>query len=55
MTHHQPLGETKAIVDVSSYGLGGILTQKQLTTNFRPIVYASRVLTPTEQRYSQTE
>ena len=55
MVYYRPLAETKIIVNASPYGLGAILTQTQPSGEFRPIVYASRVLTTTEQRYSQTE
>ena len=41
---------TELIVDASPTGLGAILTQ-----NGKVICYASRALTPTEQRYSQTD
>ena len=45
---------TQVIADASPVGLGGILIQIQ---NEQPVVisYASRSLTPVEQRYSQTE
>ena len=40
---------------VSSYRLGAVLRQKQSDGNLRPVAYASRSLTTTEQRYAQIE
>ena len=37
------------------YGLGAVLIQKQFDESQRAVVYASRALTPTEQRYAQIE
>ena len=45
--------ETLVSADASSYGLGAVLTQKQSDGSHRPVVYASRALTPTEQRYAR--
>ena len=47
--------ETKVIVDASSIGLGATLSQKQKSGEFTPVVYASKTLNPTEQRYSKIE
>ena len=47
--------KTELIVDASPIGLGGILTQRDTENRTRIIEYASRPLTETEQRYSQTE
>ena len=43
------------IVSASSYGLGAVLTEKQPDGSCRPVVYASRSLTSTEQCYAQIE
>ena len=41
--------------DASSFGVGGVLSQKQLDGSWKPIAFASRALTTTEQRYAQIE
>ena len=46
---------TKIVVDASNVGLGAVLFQEQEDKNFYPVMYASRSLTETESRYSQTE
>lgn len=50
-----PKLQTELIVDASPIGLGAILCQ--IGKENKPVVvaYASKALTPTEQRYSQTE
>ena len=45
---------TQVIADASPVGLGAVLTQKH-GDDYRVICYASRSLTDTEKRYSQTE
>ena len=40
--------------DASSYGIGGVLLQKR-DGDWRPVAYASRSLTKTEQGYAQIE
>ena len=57
MSYFDIRNETQLIVDASPVGLSAILTQRPLGKNIPPnvIAYASRALTPTEQRYSQTE
>ena len=47
--------ETCVIVDASPTGVGAILAQTQADETIRPVAYASRSLSSTEQRYSQTE
>lgn len=41
--------------DASSYGLGADLLQWQTDGEWRPVVYISRSLTPTEVQYAQVE
>ena len=53
--YYIPDTETKVIVVASPIRLGAVLSQKQKTGEFRTVVYASKALNPTEQRYSQTE
>ena len=50
MSYFDQRQETTILVDASPVGVGAILTQ-----NGAVISYASRALTPTEQRYSQTD
>ena len=47
--------ETTVSADASSYGIGGVLLQKQKKGEIRPVAYISRAMTPTEQRYAQIE
>ena len=51
---YDPERETTVSDDASSYGLGAVLRQRTNGT-LRPVTYASRAMTPTEQRYSQIE
>lgn len=50
MAYFDPCKETELWVDASPVGLAGILSQDN-----KIIAYASRALSPVEQRYSQTE
>ncbi|KAL4008446.1 hypothetical protein ACER0C_002298 [Sarotherodon galilaeus] len=51
---YDPNRDIKVSADASSYGLGGVLLQLW-EEGWRPVVYASRSLSPTEQRYAQVE
>ena len=54
--YFDPDKRTEILVDASPVGLGAILCQLDPHTDERQVVaYASRSLTATEQRYSQTE
>ena len=46
--------ETMISTDASSFGLGAAVLQKT-AEGWKPIAYASRSMTPTEQRYAQIE
>ncbi|CAL8134117.1 unnamed protein product [Orchesella dallaii] len=47
--------ETVVSSDASSYGVGAVLKQKQMDGTWRPVSYASRTLSKTEQGYAQIE
>jgi hypothetical protein len=55
MAYYQTDADTMVIVDASPVGVGAVITQKQSDGSFKPVAYASRALTDTERRYSQTE
>ena len=57
LSYYNPNDQTEIFVDASPIGLGAILTQrsKRNPNSKRIISYASRTLSPTEQRYSQIE
>ena len=46
---------TRVSVDASSFGLGAILVQQYPNNQWRPVAYALRTMTPTEQIYAQVE
>ena len=52
---YDPNRKPKISADASSFGLGGVLLQKQVDESWRPVVFISRVLTPVECRYAQIE
>jgi hypothetical protein len=54
LSMYDPNAETRVLADASSFALGGCLEQKHGQT-FRPVMYISRALTPTEQAYAQIE
>ena len=54
LQHYSTSLPTKVSADASSYGLGAVLLQ-QHDTEWKPIMYASRSMTPTETRYAQVE
>lgn len=55
MAKYDPSYPTVVSADASSYGLGAVLLQDQPSGERRAVAYASRSLTDTESRYSQTE
>ena len=52
---YDPQAETMVSSDASSFGLGALLAQKQSDGQWRPVAYASRSMSRTEQRYAQIE
>nr|XP_037290325.1 uncharacterized protein K02A2.6-like [Rhipicephalus microplus] len=55
MAKYHPSYATTVSADASSFGLGAVLLQTQPSGERRPVAFASRSMTETEQRYSQTE
>ena len=51
---YSPDANSKISSDASSFGLGAVLLQQQ-ADKWRPVAYASRAISDTEQRYSQIE
>ena len=54
LQHYSPKKKTKVSADASSFGMGGVLLQKD-AEGWKPVQYASRSFTETEQRYAQVE
>ncbi|CAM1332831.1 Uncharacterised protein r2_g4208 [Pycnogonum litorale] len=53
---YHPKHETIVSADASSFGLGAVLLQqKPGDSDFRPVYYASRSMSPAEQHYAQVE
>ena len=52
---YDPNREAKLSADASSFGLGGVLLQKQDDQTWRPVMFISRALTPVECRYAQIQ
>ena len=50
-----PQLDTVVSADASSFGLGAVLLQRQPEGQMKSVAYISRSITPTEQRYAQTE
>ena len=55
LAHFDPSLPTQVRHDACKIGIGGALSQKHPDGSIRPVAYASRSLSPVEQRYSQTE
>ena len=55
LAHFDPSFPTQVRHDACEIGISGALTQKHPDGFIRPVAYASRSLSPEEQRYSQTE
>ena len=52
---YNPEKQTIVAADVSLYGLGAVLMQKQSDGTSRAVAYASQALTSTEAKYAQIE
>ena len=52
---YDPTRYTVVASDASNYGIGTVIMQKQDDGLMKPVAYASRALTPTEQRYATIE
>ena len=55
MAYYDPAKTTRLTVDANPYGLGAIFFNIDQDGAVRNVAYASRSLSPTEQRYSQTK
>ena len=55
LAHYCTEKETIVSADASSYGLGAVVFQVQDDGTKKPVAYASRSMTSTEQRYTQIE
>ena len=55
LCHYDPNRPTVIAADACMNGLGAVLLQKQLDGTSRPVCYASRSLSETEQRYAVIE
>ena len=55
LTLYDPEATLKVSADASTFGLGAVLLQQHGPTEWKPVAYASRAMSETEQRYSQIE
>ena len=55
LTHHDPALPLKLAGDASSYGVGAVISHVMEDGTERPIAFASRTLSRSEQNYSQIE
>ena len=55
LAHYDPEADTRVSADVSLYGLGAVLEQRQKDKTWRPVAYQLRSLSEWKQRYAQIE
>ena len=55
LAHYDGSHQTKLSSGASSYGLGAVFMQLKDGGGWRPVAYATRATSPTEQRYAQIE
>ncbi|XP_014249829.1 uncharacterized protein K02A2.6-like [Cimex lectularius] len=55
LAFYDPELPTRVSADSTSYGLGGVLLQQQKKGEWQPVSYISRMLSDTEQNYSNIE
>ena len=55
MVHYDLKRELRLACDVSTYGLGAVLSHVMDDGTERPVAYASRSLSPSERHYAQIE
>ena len=54
LTYYNPSVEAKVSADASSFILGAVLLQKDVTI-WKPVAFASRAMSEMEHRYAQIE
>ena len=55
LAHYDPTLPLSLAADASVYDVGAVISHKYADGGERPIAYASRTLTPAEQKYAQVE
>ena len=55
LVHYNPARPIRLAADASTYGIGAVISHTMDDGTERPIAFASRTLSPSEQNYSQVE